>query len=93
MAVEGIKAEHEVSCVSPLWPLLGKSESHPAVPVLSLNCICHTKLLQSGEEVNSGDVPFHMSQEDCFLLHIACGVLLPFCVKAIDMKKILSKLK
>jgi hypothetical protein len=45
----GIKAEHEVSCMSPLCPLLGISESHPEFPVLFLIGICYTKLLQSGE--------------------------------------------
>jgi hypothetical protein len=36
MTVVGIKAEHEVSCMS-LCPLLGISESHPELPVLSLS--------------------------------------------------------
>jgi hypothetical protein len=49
MTVVGIKAEHEVSCMSPLCPLLGISEAHPELPVLFLICIFHTKLLQSGE--------------------------------------------
>jgi hypothetical protein len=49
VTVVGIKAEYEVSCMSPLCPLLGISESHPELPVLFLICIFHTKLLQSGE--------------------------------------------
>jgi hypothetical protein len=53
MTVVGIKAEHEVSSMYPLCPLLGISESHPELPVLILICICYTKLLQSREEVNS----------------------------------------
>jgi hypothetical protein len=43
MTAVGIKTEHEVSCMSPLCPLLG------ILPVLFLICIFHTKLLQSGE--------------------------------------------
>jgi hypothetical protein len=49
MTVVGINSEHEVSCMSPLCPLLGISDSHPELPVLFLICIFHTKLLQSGE--------------------------------------------
>jgi hypothetical protein len=52
MTVVGIKAEHEVSCMS-LCPLLGTSQSHPGFPVHFLMCICHTKPPQSSEEVNS----------------------------------------
>jgi hypothetical protein len=48
MTVIGIKAEHEVSCMS-LYPLLGLSQSHPGFPAPFVVCICHTKLLQSGE--------------------------------------------
>jgi hypothetical protein len=81
MTVVGIKAEHVVSCMLPLCPLLGISESHPELPVLFLVCICHTNLLS---------VPFDMSQEDCFLLHIAHGILLPFCVNATYMKQSIS---
>jgi hypothetical protein len=44
MTVVGIKAEHEVSCMS-LCPLLGISQSYPELPVLSLICICFTKHL------------------------------------------------
>jgi hypothetical protein len=51
MSVVGIKAEHEVSCVS-LCPLLGISRSQPGFPAPFVICICHTKLLESGEEVN-----------------------------------------
>jgi hypothetical protein len=43
VTVVGIKAEHEVS------PLLGISQSNPELPVLFLICICHGKLLRSGE--------------------------------------------
>jgi hypothetical protein len=39
MPVVGIKAEHEVSCMYPLCPLLGISESHPEFPVLFLICL------------------------------------------------------
>jgi hypothetical protein len=49
MTAVGIKAKHEVSCMSPVCPLLGISESHPELPHLFLVCICHTKLLQFGE--------------------------------------------
>jgi hypothetical protein len=48
MTVVGIKAEHEVSYLS-LYPLCGICQSHPELPVLSLICKRHTKLLQSGE--------------------------------------------
>jgi hypothetical protein len=37
MTVVGIKAEHEVSCMSPLCPLLGMCQSHPELPVLSVS--------------------------------------------------------
>jgi hypothetical protein len=49
MAVVGIEAEYEVSFMSLLCPLLSISLSHPELLVLSLICICHTKLLQFGE--------------------------------------------
>jgi hypothetical protein len=44
-----IKAEHEVSCMSSLCPLLGIYQSHSELPLLLLICICNTKLLQFGE--------------------------------------------
>jgi hypothetical protein len=42
MTVVGVKAEHEVSCMS-LCPLLGISESRPELPVLSLIYVYQTK--------------------------------------------------
>jgi hypothetical protein len=48
MTVVGIKAEHEVSCMS-LCPLLGISRSQLGFPAPFVMCICHAKLFQSGE--------------------------------------------
>jgi hypothetical protein len=46
VTVVGIRAEHEVSCMSvfTIRPIL-----HIELPILFLNCICHAKLLQCFE--------------------------------------------
>jgi hypothetical protein len=82
VTVVEIKAEHEVSCMS-LCPPWGISGSHPELPVLHVS----HKTYPAWWRGNFLQVLFDMSQEDCFLLHIASGVLLPFCVTAISELK------
>jgi hypothetical protein len=46
MTLIGIKAEHEVSCMSPLCPLCGKFHTGPELPILSLVSTCLSILLR-----------------------------------------------
>jgi hypothetical protein len=79
MTFIGIKAEHEVSS---LCPLFGRFLARLELPRLS-----QLQLSVDAALVNRFlRALFGMWRLDCFPLHIACGVTFPICLKEICMK-------
>jgi hypothetical protein len=88
MSFIGIKAEHEVSCMSPLCPLFGRFHTRQELPVVSHISICLSvypyKQICCGEWILKS--PFQYVSAGLFSLHIACRVPVPLCLQEIYMK-------